>query len=380
MNKKIVYNFSNIFPHYAKALWLNFLASSEYNMNIGFDTSDKRGIKLVDVNKEINPLYFDRFFRLKNLYIFKNKLIFQFGVIYRCLFTDFDKAIFLGDMKVLSTWISSIICRFRGIEVIFWTHGVYGNENKIKLFVRLIFYRLAHKLIVYEKRSKKLLLNYNFSSEKIYVIFNSLDYSVQTELYNKLLLTNKIETNFFLDNSKPTIIFIGRLTPQKKINQLITAIVNLKSKYNLLIVGDGPERRKLEEMSSSCKDFIYFYGETHNEVEISELIYNSNLCVSPGNVGLTAVHSLSYGTPVLTHNNFNNQMPESEIIKDCFNGGFFKENSVSDLSDKIDIYIKKFSKSDLIKKNCRLYVDKYYNPKKQSLIMSHLIMDKKPEL
>ena len=380
MNKKIVYNFSNIFPPYAKALWLNFLASSDYKMNIGFDTFDKRGIKLVDISKEIDSFYFERFFKLKNLYIFKNKLIFQFGVIYRCVFSDFDKAIFLGDMKVLSTWISSVICRFRGIEVIFWTHGIYGNENKIKLFIRLLFYRLAHKLIVYERRSKKLLISYNFLSEKIYVIFNSLDYNIQTDLYNKLVKSNKFRVNFFKDNSKPMIIFIGRLTPQKKLDQLISSVISLKSKYNLLIVGDGSERIKLEEMSSSFKDFIFFYGPTHNEIEISELIYNSSLCVSPGNVGLTVVHSLSYGTPVLTHNNFNNQMPESEIIEDCFNGGFFKENSIDDLTHKIDYYIKIFSKSDLIKQNCRYYVDKYYNPKKQSLIMSNLIMDKKPEL
>ena len=44
--------------------------------------------------------------------------------------------------------------------------------------------------------------------------------------------------------------------------------------------------------------------------------------VSPGNVGLTAIHSLSYGTPVLTHNNFNNQMPEVESIQPGFNGYF----------------------------------------------------------
>lgn len=380
MDKKIVFNFSNIFPHYAKALWLNFLATSDYKMYIGFDSFDKRGIRLVDINKEINPVFFDRFFKLKNLYIFKNRLIFQFGVIYRCVFFDFDKVIFLGDMKVLSTWISSLICRFRGIEVIFWTHGVYGNENKIKLFIRLLFYRLANKLIVYERRSKKLLITHNFLSEKIYVIFNSLDYNLQSELYYNLVKTNNFQINFFKDNTKPMIIFIGRLTPQKKLDQLISSVIKLNSKYNLLIVGDGSERYKLENMSSSFKDFIFFYGPTHNEVEISELIYNSSLCVSPGNVGLTVVHSLSYGTPVLTHSNLNNQMPESEILEDCFNGGFFEENNIDDLTFKIDYYIKKFSKSKTIKKKCRLYIDKYYNPKKQSSIMSNIIMDKKPVL
>ena len=68
-----------------------------------------------------------------------------------------------------------------------------------------------------------------------------------------------------------------------------------------------------------------FYGATYDEKELSKLIYMSDLTVSPGNIGLTAIHSLSYGTPVCSHSNFNNQMPESEAIINFENGFFFRK-------------------------------------------------------
>ena len=57
------------------------------------------------------------------------------------------------------------------------------------------------------------------------------------------------------------------------------------------------------------------------------------------NVGLTAIHSLSFGTPVLTHNNFDNQMPEVQAINEGENGGFFIENDLEDLIKKIEILV-----------------------------------------
>ena len=84
---------------------------------------------------------------------------------------------------------------------------------------------------------------------------------------------------------------------------------------------------------------ILFYGKTYNESELSKLIYSSDLMVSPGNTGLNAVHALSYGTPVGTHNNFNNQMPEAAIIEDKITGFFFNEDDIDDLSLKMDLMV-----------------------------------------
>ena len=48
-----------------------------------------------------------------------------------------------------------------------------------------------------------------------------------------------------------------------------------------------------------------------------------------GNVGLACIHSLSYGTPVCTHNDMNYQMPEAEILNDENSSLFEKGNFLS---------------------------------------------------
>ena len=70
---------------------------------------------------------------------------------------------------------------------------------------------------------------------------------------------------------------------------------------------------------------IDFIDATYKEVEIGSIFLKADLLVSPGNVGLNAVHALSYGTPVITHNNVNNQMPEHETIIENFNGCSIKK-------------------------------------------------------
>jgi len=111
-------------------------------------------------------------------------------------------------------------------------------------------------------------------------------------------------------------------------------------------------------------------GEIYDERKISRLIYESDLCVSPGNVGLSAIHSITYGTPVITHDDFKYQMPEFEIIKPGVNGFFFKKDSVEDLARKISLSLGK----NFDKKAVRKEILNKYNPQAQKSIFDKLIL------
>ena len=110
----------------------------------------------------------------------------------------------------------------------------------------------------------------------------------------------------------------------------------------------------------------------YDENLIAKHIYESDLCVSPGNVGLTCIHSLTYGTPVSTHNNFKNQMPEAEAIQDGKNGFFFKENNIEDLQVQIikwfELYHDKTTKDSV-----REIIDLKYNPYFQLNVITKMI-------
>ena len=103
------YLFSNIFPHYDEPLWTTLINNIK-GLEIGFDSNDNRGIKLVDIDS-YEPDLKNRFFQIKNFWIMNKHLVFQLGVIRRCILNNTVNNIFLGDSKIISTWISIIISK-----------------------------------------------------------------------------------------------------------------------------------------------------------------------------------------------------------------------------------------------------------------------------
>ena len=347
------------------------LKNKEINTTFYFSPKTIGSIATVSVDKVYSKSQQKNFKPLTNRFL-NQKLIWQKGIL-KTVFQKVDAVIFLGEMTVLSTWIATIIFKLRGIKVIFWGHGLYGSENRFKRFFRIQFLQLADHNLVYEKRAKKLLIQQGFNESKISVIYNSINYEEQKELFQKYRITPP--TKIF-NNPYPTLLFVGRLTPQKKVNQLIKAVQVLEkdnNKFNVLVVGEGPEKERLEQLAQPLinQGQCIFYGASYNETKLSKLIYTSDLTVSPGNIGLTGIHSLSYGTPVCSHSNHNHQMPEVEAIIEGKNGFLFKEGDMESLTQGILDWFK--NNPNLDREKIRSVVDKYYNPNFQIKVIKEAI-------
>ena len=95
----------------------------------------------------------------------------------------------------------------------------------------------------------------------------------------------------------------------------------------------------------------------------AELVYNADLCVSPGNIGLTAIHVLMFGCPAISNDDFSHQMPEFEAIQEGKTGTFFEMDNINDLSAKIDAwFMTNGNKRDEIRLNCFKEIDEQWNP------------------
>lgn len=360
--KQRVLFITNFFPSYRKSIWEKLSSIDNIEIKFFFDTIQNDGIKVENV-------FYDKehcFNKIRNYYFF-GRVVWQSNVLKECFFSQFNQVIFLGDMNILSTWICALICKFRKKKIIFWTHGFYGNENFIKYKIRVLFYSIANSFLVYEQRGKELMVKSGFNLNRIFVVYNSLNYDLQKKYFETHQKLNyKKSFTFFKNPELKTILFLGRLTSIKKVNLLIESLKSLNSTkitYNLLIIGEGPQKTILKKLSLKGIElgWIHFYGKTYDELELSDLIYSSDLMISPGNTGLNAVHALSYGTPVGTHNNFEKQMPEAAIIENTKTGFFFKENDSSDLSLKIDMWFSKFYMG-MTRAEIRGIIDEKYNP------------------
>ena len=363
MKKKVFY-FTNIFPSYRKELWKLMLNSNKMDFHIYFSNQNYRGIGSDLLDSLFSKNERNRMHNINHVLI-NNNIIWQRGVIRTLITEKFDNVILLGDMKILSNWIAILICRLKGKKVSLWTHGIYGNENFLKMNLRTLFLSLADQIFLYEKKAKKILLSKGFSEKKLKVVFNSINLEEQTKAYitnSKIIEKTRSKKSF-------NIIFFGRLTKIKRVDMLIDAIVNLnsrKSLYKLKIIGDGPEKNNLFNKVNilNAEKFISFNEGTYNENKIANFFLKSDLLVSPGNVGLNAVHSLCYGTPVITHNKFVNQMPEHEVIEEQLNGLFFEYNNIESLEQQIQNWFINFN-NNRSRHELRSLIIKNYNPKFQ---------------
>jgi glycosyltransferase involved in cell wall biosynthesis len=283
-------------------------------------------------------------------------------------FKKYDRYIILGEYYCVSTWILLLLSRFSDKKTYLWTHGWYGNESLLKKIIKKLFFNLADGVFLYGNYAKKLMITEGFNEAKLHVIYNSLNYEKQISVRNVLKKTDLFQKHF--KNNNQVLIFIGRLTKIKRLDLLLEAhklLLNKNQIFNLVFVGLGEEKEELVLMVNKLglDEYVWFYGATYDEEEIGELIYNADICVSPGNVGLTAMHSMVYGTPVITHSEFKNQMPEFESIKEGVSGSFFENNNVNSLADAIQNWTQKNTDREKIRLSCFEVIDSYFNPQFQ---------------
>ena len=376
-SKNAISFYTNIAPHYRQLLWEMLAKDEDLDVKFYFGKS-RIGILEMDFSKDVWSGENKKANRLKNVWIF-NRVVWQKGVINDVVFREVKKALFLGDVNIVSTWIASLILYFKGAQIYYWHHGFPGKENFLKRTIRTVFNRLADEHFVYSEKAKKTMVEYGFKPESIHLIYNSLDYDKHKNLRDKVIGDKSI-SKFFNNSDNPVLIFIGRLTVEKKLHLLIKAIAELNRRgmlFNLLIIGDGKMKSSLKELAKKnlIKGNYYFYGACYDECKIGRLLANSDLCVSPGNVGLTAIHSLSFGTPVCTHNNTNNQMPEVEAIIPGKTGIFFKENDVNDLVGQITEWFKNQDSRIQIRSDCYQIIDEKYNPYYQLGVFKRVLLN-----
>src|SRR3989344_4636497 len=165
-----------------------------------------------------------------------------------------------------------------------------------------------------------------------------------------------IETDKFYisQESKDYFLMVGRLVPYKRFDLAIDAFSKL-SDEKLFIIGDGPEKKKLEIRSKKLvSDNIKFLGFI-SEKELSKYYANSKALIFPQeeDFGIVALEAMASGRPVIAFHSggaletvieketgsfFNNQTAESliEAVKD------FDENEFH--HEKIDRKASRFDK------------------------------------
>jgi glycosyltransferase involved in cell wall biosynthesis len=360
MDVLIVYHY---FALYREPIFKELLMSKKMNIFLAGDKEANNDIKLVS---EASELYVQgNFIRLNNVWG-KGKYLWQVGVLSAVLKKKWKAVILLGDPNFISTWAVLLLSKFLPVKTYLWTHGFVMRGGGAQRLLKKFMYSLSDGVFLYGNTSKKELIEIGIGAEKLHVIYNSLNYFSQCELRNKISKNNILSTRKKLcTDGMFQLVFIGRLTFHKKLDILIKSLSLLMEKENdfaLVFIGDGEAKESLENLAVSLgvSESVKFIGSIYAEEDIAPILMCSDVCVSPGEVGLTAMHAMGYGLPVITHSNDCAQMPEFEVVKPGITGELFVQDDVFSLVDAIGRVHENGSK--FYRDNCIDIIESDYNP------------------
>lgn len=293
---------------------------------------------------------------------------------------DYDIYLMRGATRNLSLFAFLLLKKmfYPKKKVYLWTHGFYGKEGWIeKTIWKKPLFKLADGNFCYGNYAREIMIKEGFNPQKLFVIYNSLNYGKQLELRESLCKSSIFSDHF--KNDSPVIIMIGRLNIRKKLDSLLYAISALNKKhkfYNLALIGGGEDKEKLEKIcvTENIQSQVWFYGPCYDERQNAELLFNADLCVVPGDIGLTAIHAMMFGCPCISHDYYPSQGPEFEAIKNNKTGILFNHNNEMGLQNAIERWFDTHDKDrDAIRENCYNEIKRCWNPDYQLEVLNKYI-------
>ncbi|MGH0051888.1 MAG: glycosyltransferase family 4 protein [Sphaerochaetaceae bacterium] len=115
--------------------------------------------------------------------------------------------------------------------------------------------------------------------------------------------TNALRTRYGIPKENQVVIYVGRLATEKRVHELLANFSHEKKNRTLLLVGDGPQRESLEQLSTTLglQDQVKFAG-MQKQQDIPSFYHMGDVFCSASTSetqGLTYVEALASGLPVL---------------------------------------------------------------------------------
>lgn len=152
------------------------------------------------------------------------------------------------------------------------------------------------------------------------------------------------------------LIFAGRLSKEKGIDMLIEIAKKLSSDVHLIILGNGPEENKIQNLDKSQEN-IHYLGYQPKEKTLS-LISGSDILIQPSimeGISSTILESMAANTPVIATNVGGN----GELIETEKNGILVEPNDVLNFNKQIDLLINNEELRKSLANQAQKTVEKY---------------------
>jgi glycosyltransferase involved in cell wall biosynthesis len=158
-------------------------------------------------------------------------------------------------------------------------------------------YARAHRILAPSPSSKNQLEKIGLKNVGVF------GRGVDQSKFNPNRADRAVLSEYGLDPEKTTLLYVGRLAEEKSIPEIIDAFNDLSQKYDiqLLLVGDGPIRTKLEEELENADGGFAFAGIKKGD-ELACLYASSDIFVFPSRTetfGQVVLEAMASALPVV---------------------------------------------------------------------------------
>lgn len=263
-------------------------------------------------------------------------------------------------------FVGRLAAKLAEIPIIIHTvHGFAFHEESHPLFIYIFscLERLAShwcdKIVTVSNFHKDWALKLGIGNDdKIIAIPNGIPF--ERVIPNKSLV--EIRKELGLSDNEFIILSTGRLAPQKGLEFLIRAIPYLDKildkPYKVLIVGDGPLRDYLKDLSKKLDVenkvmFLGFRSDIGNFLNISDVVVLPSLWEG---LSISLLEAMAAGKPVVTTTIGSNK----EVIQDGYSGILVPKKDPIALADAISKLLNDREFSSKLGKNAKeIYFQKY---------------------
>jgi len=166
----------------------------------------------------------------------------------------------------------------------------------------------------------------------------------------------------------PTVTYLGRLSPEKHVQDLVLAIGYLKklgySDIVCNIIGKGPEREYLEQLvrRENVQDSITFHGFVSEKVK-SRILGMTDVFALPSQregFNIAALEAMSHGAPVVAANPPNYECSGVfEYLEHGFNGLIYRAGDAEHLACQVDVLLSNSKTWGMMSRNAVSTAEKY---------------------
>lgn len=203
-----------------------------------------------------------------------------------------------------------------------WTHE-YIKEQRVGLIRKIAIAHILKKIRMWDctaaSRADTAIANSKNVQSRIKKYYRRDAEIIYPPVDVSRFKTSKSNEDFFL--------IISTLTPYKRIDLAIQLFNKIRRK--LVIIGDGPQKEFLQNISGDTIDFLGF----KDDKTTTEYLMNCRALIFPGedDFGITPVEAMACGKPVLAFG----RGGARETVVEGVTGEFFNEPTIASMEDAL---------------------------------------------